>query len=464
MLILLPSLLWGQEESDRPIWREATTPADVLDAWDGFDCGDSLHCVIAGKVGFGIESYFLVTDDGGKSWEMVNRDIYEVGRLPVHHSDVSCISSSSCIVSSDSGYIYRVNPIDATWEKKQVIDLDERGYFTQFMFTPPLLSMDKSGEGILHIRAFDPNGPNSDTTLANLLFTTQDGGESWTELENLPLPPTWRIGWIESVSSLGNRRFLCYCITMDSLPQIALTTDGGETWRYIPLPEEETGYLDEVHFQFLDSLHGFMSGVDKTSPGLHSYLIRTDDGGETWHPVYHGKIDGRNAGFYSTSFRDTLNGIASVAGSIVRTSDGGRQWAYDTVVGMIPGTLRRGIVKWVTPDRGLYMEYWGALFIWDASISEVSTVTQPTSLLTCSLLSSNINAIDLSITLPQTQPVRATLWNTRGEAVAVRDLGRVEEGKNVLTMELPSLPDGAYYLQIVAGHESCVVPLRRMMR
>lgn len=94
------------------------------------------------------------------------------------------------------------------------------------------------------------------------------------------------------------------------------TRDGGKTWRFqsgmVPGAVERAG-LHRV--QFRDSLRGWAAS--------DAGLLRTEDGGGTWHPAADG---GGGPRLFDVQFLDAQSGWALGNGRILHTDDGGQTW------------------------------------------------------------------------------------------------------------------------------------------
>lgn len=100
----------------------------------------------------------------------------------------------------------------------------------------------------------------------------------------------------------------------------ARTRDGGLTWADLPAPGPYP--LDAVHF--MDTLRGVAAGggIDSVSR-IHSALLLTADGGETWREM----SGDRETIYRAISFPTPRKGfVAGDAGALTVTEDGGGAW------------------------------------------------------------------------------------------------------------------------------------------
>ncbi|HEX5705158.1 MAG TPA: YCF48-related protein [Pyrinomonadaceae bacterium] len=105
------------------------------------------------------------------------------------------------------------------------------------------------------------------------------------------------------------------------------TGDGGATWKRVATLTKDT--LRDVCF--VDEHTGWLIAERdvyklKTNDEARSYLLRTDDGGLTWRPIY---LDGTdlNARLVRVIFADAAHGwVFGETGVVLATSDGGAHW------------------------------------------------------------------------------------------------------------------------------------------
>ncbi len=114
-------------------------------------------------------------------------------------------------------------------------------------------------------------------TLASVLLASTDEGKTWSEpFERIPLTT------LDHVQFAGLGHGWVSGWTGNSLPQnpfLLATTDGGKTWRKLPIGDDATtGSISRFRF---DSPNVGSLIVD-TAGGAHHQLFQTIDGGESW--------------------------------------------------------------------------------------------------------------------------------------------------------------------------------------
>lgn len=162
------------------------------------------------------------------------------------------------------------------------------------------------------------------------IHRTDDGGRTWSE-QTLPGDPR---GFFSDI----------FFIDMDTGWAVGgdlayRTTDGGTTWSQASLPAlPGGGSLSGV--EFIDADHGFAVGGtpgedpedewDDPVPPSNGFILRSDDGGQSWQTV----TEGLEGALQRVSFADSQHGWAvggGETGLILHTYDGGANWAPQTV-------------------------------------------------------------------------------------------------------------------------------------
>ena len=147
------------------------------------------------------------------------------------------------------------------------------------------------------------------------LYRTDDGGNTWTQVDLGPAPwvsvqfadPTH--GWLSAAGALGLR-----------------TTDGGATWQEMPLPTYWTSPTIS-RMRFADTQVGWAAG-------WWGYLAKTVDGGATWQLMsaaandevfFDVSVVSRQEVWLSGQNRTTGNGF------ILHSTNGGQSWTRQNV-------------------------------------------------------------------------------------------------------------------------------------
>lgn len=189
----------------------------------------------------------------------------------------------------------------------------------------------------------DPK-PKPDQYLQTLLYQTNDGGETWNPLLNLPKGSPAGICGFHAV----NERVAYGSGTNDPGlpgPGIIKTTDGGATWKLIPMEKHADNLIDIYFFNEKD---GFVVGGKNVAkcptdnpayppPRFSRYgqlvpvVLRTRDGGKTWTNTA-AKTKGLPCGEWGWKIQFLNEKIGFIAlenfrdAAILKTTDGGETW------------------------------------------------------------------------------------------------------------------------------------------
>jgi len=155
------------------------------------------------------------------------------------------------------------------------------------------------------------------------VYLTRDAGQTWEILRPLAgsvsFSDVWfadsKRGWLTGYAVLVAGEFL--------RPLLLETTDGGESWRELPVSDSEF-IPSSVSFA---GEEGWLAGnrrlVSGESVTLEGMLLHTSDGGKTWSPVQLGSTD---AYLSEVRFSDKDRGWVVGCDDLYHTEDGGKTW------------------------------------------------------------------------------------------------------------------------------------------
>lgn len=152
-------------------------------------------------------------------------------------------------------------------------------------------------------------------------YLTRNGGETWSPVNietNLNIEDHFFIdrknGWavtqeVDTVTFIG-------------ISNLYVTKDSGNTWEVFPFNQEDL-FITKIHF--FDTLRG-LAGSGRGD------IFYTEDGGERWDPAIFDTNSSVGFKIISFDFYNDLNGYAcggqyDAAGTIFKTTDGGRTWS-----------------------------------------------------------------------------------------------------------------------------------------
>lgn len=147
-------------------------------------------------------------------------------------------------------------------------------------------------------------------TIQNFTYPikTTDGGTNYQELENLP----------ENIGVTGYGENVIFTINTN---RIYVSTDGGQTSTYIPIPDDGTYDLIFSKYMTEDGVL-YMAGRSST-------IMKTEDFGSSFINLN----DYKRENLYGIDMHSSGTGVA-VGGinSIIKTEDGGENWAFQDLV------------------------------------------------------------------------------------------------------------------------------------
>ena len=193
--------------------------------------------------------------------------------------------------------------------------------------------------------------------VGGILLSSTDGGTTWSPVSLpegfTPDDATFvddRRAWV--AGRIGGQSGSTGAIG----PVVFSTTDGGQTWRQVfsardyHLPHSDSYWGGSAGISFTDPANGWLYFKDSAMQG---YLYRTTDGGVTWKQQQQDLASGRMVAgapvfVETTGWLPVASGASPLPGCLTITKDGGEQWAAVGADGSggIGGTSRGGGIAW----------------------------------------------------------------------------------------------------------------------
>lgn len=267
-------------------WQEQTIPASTKRFFD-VTCLDQLNAWTCGILG-----EILHTDNGGMDWYV------QTSGLSKYATRIEFLDSQYGWAACGSGYIGRTVSGGSSWEQ---------------ILTPWYAA---EYYGVSFVNQYDgwliAGYPDSLLTEQGLILSSTDGGIDWTLLYESPgYEDFFDVHFFHLLDGIvvgGDET--------DYSPLILKTTNGGMDWDTINAPAN-TYYLRALDFV----------GDKGWAVGRFGTIIHTDDGGNTWSFQTNPAVNT----LFDVDFSDTLHGLASGDGIILRTTDGGQNWYISAV-------------------------------------------------------------------------------------------------------------------------------------
>lgn len=347
---LVPGIACTPTEANAaPLWSPAAAAAQP--SWRFTQTATTNRLIIAAvvdpaviwAVGGGEENHpndgsIVRTVDSGRSW----RNVTPPGGAVRTFRDVEATDRDHAIVlaSGNPSRIYRTGDGGASWH---VVfdDTSPSAFYSCMAFFD-------------HRRGLAVSDPVDGRIR---LAGTEDGGRSWHILRNVTMPPALdneqTLSTGTCLQAAGKDAWFGTTTPTGVNNRVFTTGDGGRSWSVAttPLPGGETGIRS---LSFRDPRHGVALGGDPRRPSetTSTAAAITSDGGRTWQPG--GATSGlRNSVSWVPGRSRTL--IAVGRGSDIST-DGGQTWRPFDDTTLIGIDCRRGAGCWAVGAGGLAAE------------------------------------------------------------------------------------------------------------
>ncbi|MEC7584668.1 MAG: oxidoreductase [Planctomycetota bacterium] len=226
-------------------------------------------CVVDEQVVWasGTQGTVLRSTDGGASWQSVG----PAGVVALDFRDVHGFDEERAVICSagQPARVYRTDDGGARW---QLVHEDTR----RAAFFDALAFLD-ADNGLLYADPIDGR--------ANM-YTTADGGRSWSLLPqaSVPKPLEGEAAFAASGTCVLAGDGCFWVATGGRVTRLFSSADAGGTWSVAALPllhgRASTGAFS---LAFADALHGVAVGGDYRQPGIGAgTAAMTDDGGISW--------------------------------------------------------------------------------------------------------------------------------------------------------------------------------------
>ncbi len=292
------------------------------------------------------DSALLRTTDGGQTWtEASPPDLGTSGSLGSAYTVATQGTNAAWVAlqyPAAPPAVWRTTDGGAEWQKAVVPGLPSGAVPFSLAFSGP-----RHGWLAVQANACAPSAASP------LLYTTSDGGATWTRLplgkNSSPLP-----------SFGGPMVFATATTGFDLGSRPLVTRDGGRTWRPLVLPVPAAlglggggASLSVGYVRFFTPTDGVLTA--SAGPALVAY--RTTDGGRTWTPgapLFDPSFPG--GGWGGVSFADMLHGWVTDGTYIAVTADGGASWRLQasepSLAALYVSGISLGALNFVSPLLG----------------------------------------------------------------------------------------------------------------
>lgn len=353
LLSLILLLTFGVAASAQSLfeWSEAH---DFPGGGHGADCNSEGVCVISFSTVIGGDAYILRSTDGGLTFDTTYQSEYDWRKEIKSPSPgpVQFLTDALVLVLLDSAYVLRSTDAGLTWDRLPISE-----YSSGFASHLIRLSDNEAAAVVKYNRSGSAFEPDS-------MFVTSDGGLTWSPTPTQPkLSQRSNTFSVQGLYTNGAGRFgtiIYYSSDSSSTVLLTETTDNGATWRE-RIVNAPTGFgAYGATITYFDQSHAVLTANASLDSGL---VMHTSDGGETWTTTFFGQIrDDKGeltwTGMLTSSFLDSVRGIAATRDGIIETFDGGRTWRKRTGRVWIPFKLH-----YLDTSRALGLTSYGTLMV-----------------------------------------------------------------------------------------------------
>lgn len=257
---------------------------------------------------------FSRSDDGGLSWHEQWRAPVPTGPVPPgfrYFYAMQQIDSANVVIVGDSGHIFRTFDAGATWSKQVAPEPYQNGSLWGVHFHDPM---------------------NGIVGLGDRPMTTSDGGLHWA------LGPLVGGFLDQNCHCFGPARFAIFC---EQTSRVYHTNDNWATFDSTsPIADTSVHHptLRRSRWNDGDTILAF--GYSNNNGDVEALVLRSADGGRSWTkssiPL---QTHSQNPSVTTMSklSDDTLYAGGSFPGTLMVSTDNGRNWRFDTVI--IPSEL-----------------------------------------------------------------------------------------------------------------------------
>jgi len=291
-----------------------------------------------------ISLFVFVTQAQGQWITLQNTGLMTNFGESVRYDDIYFISADTGFVVSSNGYLYKTYDGGNNWHVKANPN-------------PPIYfrSIEFSDNGQFGIAG----------TLSGVVLRTVDRGETWTDISNAVSDTGLYARRMCGLAHWGNN---IYGVGWwgATVARFYTSLDGGQTWQTSYIDTNLATSLVDVTFISADTCFatGFRLSADSGSSNI---ILRSIDAGQTWAKVFSDYTLG--GGVWKIQFVNNSIGVGSIEPwynpdtvVMVKTTDGGNTWHLIPVGHKNPDFAGAQGIGFLTPSKGWVGGYFSGMF------------------------------------------------------------------------------------------------------
>jgi photosystem II stability/assembly factor-like uncharacterized protein len=268
------------------------------------------------------KGFIYHTEDGGAHWsEQISKPgtyFRAVGFIDAQHGFAGNIGTDYFPGVQDETPMYRTDDGGKSW---QVVETG--GKPVKGICSIDVLHNDFINAGVLEQRVIVHAGGRVGGPAA--LLRSLDGGKSWTTIDMTPY--TSMILDVKFFDSMTGFVFGASDTDVDHAhARIIMTRDGGQTWKTV----YESSHLGELvwkgNFPTRDTGYATLQSYDPDTSHSQRYVVKTVDGGNSWQEIP--LVNDAKVLEFGVGFIDANIGWVGALNGGYQTTDGGKNWTF----------------------------------------------------------------------------------------------------------------------------------------
>lgn len=269
------------------------------------------------------------------------------------------------------------------------------------------------------------------------IIKSMDTGETWSKLQSDIILPESHYRSLHAVDTNT-----IYVLSQD---QLLLTTDGGNNWVEISLPDEFFVNAQDLYFTSVDS--GWVAGSFR-------FIFYTTDGGKSWINQSLPAPAGDRINSIDVYNEKHILAVTT-RGAILRSDDAGNTWEEQKDVSSGIGLLRCQIINedtaYAVGSQGLVLKTSNGGVTY---LKETQSITPNQYYLSNNYPNPFNPSTNITFELPETGFVEITLYDIRGRELKKLLSENKRSGSYQLSINLAEYPSGVYLYTLKTNNYS----------